>query len=125
MSSCEHTFLSFGVVDSVQFKYRQPTEQVRRKALAVSGPTHKKRKINHVRDERADAIPETWSDATTFNDNLFPAPIVLPGHEMALHPKYPPQSVREWLEEPNRNEVTSKRNIIVRALTIRLINLPA
>jgi hypothetical protein len=122
MSGCEHMPLHFGIVNSVHFSYRQPSQDVRRDALTVSKPVTKRRKINHVQDGQRDAIPEDWSDATTFNENLFPAPITLPGHELALHPNYPPQPVQEWLEEPGRNKVTPERNIIVRVLMGRDIS---
>ena len=125
MSVCEHIPLFLGVVNSVHFKYRQPIEQVRRKALTISTHIKKKRKINHARTEQSDAIPENWYDATTFNDNVFPAPIVVPGHDMALNPDYPPQPIQEWLEESGRNEVTPKRNIIVRVIIGRVTAVPA
>lgn len=42
----------------------------------------------------------------------FPAPLVLPGDDLALDPGYPPQSVQEWLRDEDRNEVTSSKNVI-------------
>jgi len=42
----------------------------------------------------------------------FPAPLVLPDDELAHDPTYPPQSVKDWVEEKDRNEVTRKRNVI-------------
>lgn len=42
----------------------------------------------------------------------FPAPLVLPSDELAFDPEYPPQSITEWLDDPDRNAVTRKRNII-------------
>ncbi|KAL8666100.1 MAG: hypothetical protein Q9168_007563, partial [Polycauliona sp. 1 TL-2023] len=41
-----------------------------------------------------------------------PAPLVLPGDELALDPKYPPQSVRSWQNDKDRNAVTPQRNVI-------------
>ncbi|MCJ1333361.1 Archaemetzincin-1 [Thelotrema lepadinum] len=35
----------------------------------------------------------------------FPAPLVLPGDELAYDPKYPPQSYHAWLKEKERNVV--------------------
>ncbi|KAF4222159.1 hypothetical protein CNMCM8980_008559 [Aspergillus fumigatiaffinis] len=43
---------------------------------------------------------------------IFPAPLVLPGDDLALDPGYPPQSFREWLVEEDRNEVTSDRKTV-------------
>lgn len=42
----------------------------------------------------------------------FPSPLLLPGDELALDPDCPPQSVREWLHEENRNEVSPERHVI-------------
>ncbi|KAL8789656.1 MAG: hypothetical protein Q9213_001092 [Squamulea squamosa] len=43
---------------------------------------------------------------------LFPAPLVLPGDELAIDPKYPAQGVRSWQRGKDRNVVTPERNII-------------
>ncbi|KAL8856388.1 MAG: hypothetical protein Q9178_006958 [Gyalolechia marmorata] len=43
---------------------------------------------------------------------LYPAPLVLPGDELAIDPRYPPQSVRAWQREKDRNTVTPQRNVI-------------
>ncbi|KAG6888728.1 hypothetical protein C0995_006380 [Termitomyces sp. Mi166 len=42
----------------------------------------------------------------------FPAPLVLPNDELALDPRCPPQSLRSWLREKDRNPVTAGNNII-------------
>ena len=42
----------------------------------------------------------------------FPRPLVLPGDDLSEDPRCPPQSLRSWLREPDRNEVTSRRNKI-------------
>ena len=44
--------------------------------------------------------------------STFPAPLVLPGDDLALDPRYPPQSFRRWLREKDRNDMTPKRRII-------------
>ncbi|KAJ9669794.1 hypothetical protein H2201_000180 [Coniosporium apollinis] len=46
------------------------------------------------------------------DSTAFPAPLVLPDDDLSMDPEYPPQSVREWLDEGDRNEVTPKRNIV-------------
>jgi archaemetzincin len=43
---------------------------------------------------------------------IFPAPLVLPDDDLALDPEYPPQSLQDWLDEPERNKVTPKRNVV-------------
>ena len=42
----------------------------------------------------------------------FPRPLVLPGDDLSEDPRYPGQSLRSWIREPHRNEVTSGRNVI-------------
>ena len=42
----------------------------------------------------------------------FPSPLVLPGDDLSLDPGYPAQSVRGWLHENDRNEVTPRKNVI-------------
>ncbi|KLU81385.1 hypothetical protein MAPG_00475 [Magnaporthiopsis poae ATCC 64411] len=55
------------------------------------------------------------SNATITESDLalaFPAPLVLPGDDLALDPSYPPQSLRSWKREPERNKITRDRQII-------------
>lgn len=50
-----------------------------------------------------------------FNDrykSIYPAPLALPGDELTLDPKCPPQSVRSWQKDKDRNAVTPQRNVI-------------
>lgn len=42
----------------------------------------------------------------------FSRPLVLPGDDLSEDPRCPGQSLRSWLREPDRNEVTSQRNVI-------------
>ena len=42
--------------------------------------------------------------------SVFPAPLCLPGDELSFDPRYSPQSLRSWIRERQRNEVTSERN---------------
>lgn len=42
----------------------------------------------------------------------FPAPLLLPGDDLSEDPEYPPQSFQEWLDEEDRNPVSSKRQTI-------------
>ncbi|KAI9809563.1 MAG: hypothetical protein M1827_006798 [Pycnora praestabilis] len=44
--------------------------------------------------------------------STFPGPLVLPGDDLALDPDWPPQSLRSWVREKERNRVTPERNII-------------
>jgi archaemetzincin len=42
----------------------------------------------------------------------FPAPLLLPGDDLSEDPEYPPQSFQEWLDEEDRNPVSSKRQTV-------------
>lgn len=46
------------------------------------------------------------------NLSTFPAPLVLPGDDLALDPTYPPQSLRSWVREKERNKVTPDRRTV-------------
>ncbi|KAI7786792.1 hypothetical protein LA080_002262 [Diaporthe eres] len=50
-------------------------------------------------------------DASTLA-SLFPAPLVLPGDELALDPTSPPQSLASWLRGKHRNKFTSDRKAL-------------
>ena len=45
-------------------------------------------------------------------ESTFPAPLILPGDDLAEDPKCPAQSLRSWLGERNRNNVTARRKTI-------------
>ncbi|KAL3481422.1 hypothetical protein BJX99DRAFT_164511 [Aspergillus californicus] len=42
----------------------------------------------------------------------FPAPLVLPGDDLALDPKCPPQSFQKWYDGKGRNNVTTRRRTV-------------
>ena len=42
----------------------------------------------------------------------FPAPLVLPGDDLSLDPRYSPQSLNAWIREKDRNKVTGEKNVI-------------
>lgn len=41
-----------------------------------------------------------------------PAPLILPGDDLACDPKYPPQSFMTWLKERERNAITPERQTV-------------
>lgn len=45
-------------------------------------------------------------------ERTFPAPLILPGDDLAGDPEYPPQSFQEWLDEEDRNPVTARRKTV-------------
>jgi archaemetzincin len=63
---------------------------------AAAAPSVRRRA---VRDFEALGLPADGFAAT------FPAPLVLPDDDLALDPEYPPQSLREWRGERERNKV--------------------
>ncbi|RFU31664.1 hypothetical protein B7463_g4675, partial [Scytalidium lignicola] len=52
------------------------------------------------------------SPDAVLDDFSFPAPLVLPGDDLSIDPKYPPQSARSWDREKDRNPVTQERRTI-------------
>lgn len=48
----------------------------------------------------------------TESELLFPAPLLLPEDELWFDPRAPPQSLRSWVREKERNEVTCDRNVL-------------
>lgn len=63
-------------------------------------------------EQRATAAGLKSTQAASLSDTEFPAPLVLPGDDLALDPNCPPQNLRSWLRLKERNEVTSERNVI-------------
>ena len=74
-----------------QAGYKTPTEQQRLSAALA----HSSKKANDV------------PRATTF-----PAPLILPDDDLALDPKCPPQSLRQWIRLKERNPVTPERRTV-------------
>ncbi|MCJ1279443.1 hypothetical protein MMC21_007267 [Puttea exsequens] len=62
--------------------------------------------------QRAIAAGRAKRSSQDFSDASFPAPLLLPGDDLALDPRWPAQSLRSWTREKERNEVTSDRNVI-------------
>jgi len=71
--------------------YRRPTLQQRQAATTTQGRI--KKGLESV-------------------DDQFPAPLILPGDELAIDPSCPPQSLRSWTQGKHRNEVTAERRTI-------------
>jgi archaemetzincin len=100
-SSCKHERLVVnGPAHNPPTKYEQPPADRRMAATILSGRAPK----------------EPTSD---FKEDLctFPAPLVLPGDELDLDPKCPPQSFRSWVHLKERNHVTKRSNTIYVAAT--------
>lgn len=112
MSECPHLPLSFANILSVQHNYRSPSEQQLQDGLRVSQPKQKKRRTAQENSQVFTNEANGSEDIGLPLRTTFPPPIVLPRHELALDPKYPPQPVQEWLEADYRNHVTPDRKTI-------------
>lgn len=62
--------------------------------------------------QRATAAGKAKNSATAVSDSTFPAPLLLPGDDLSLDPDYPSQSLRSWVREKDRNEVTNTRDVV-------------
>ena len=95
MPTCPHSTLSFETSShAARVEYRRPSLQQRAQATS---------------DINGDTCPDqTLISCLT----SFPAPLVLPADDLSLNPGYPPQSLREWLSEEDRNEVSLGKNVI-------------
>ncbi|KAL2832596.1 hypothetical protein BDW59DRAFT_157416 [Aspergillus cavernicola] len=79
---------------AIQVQYKQPTLKERQDAMKPA-PSSKLKP------------PPSRTDL-----DQFPAPIILPGDDLALDPEYPPQSFQEWHDEEDRNPVTPRRRTV-------------
>lgn len=90
--SCNHNSIS---CESSSYAskagYQRPTLQKRQAATTPQGRT--KKGLESV-------------------DDQFPAPLILPGDDLDIDPTCPPQSLRSWIQEKHRNEITTERRTI-------------
>ena len=94
MPDCRHPRLCLDASShTAEAGYLRPNLQERAKASSAEGDS--------------DSFQTISSCAASF-----PSPLVLPGDDLSLDPDCPPQSVREWLNEEDRNEVTPRKRVI-------------
>jgi archaemetzincin len=94
-SGCSHIRLCFNPTEhAAEAGYHRPTFQQR-----AAAPTTQGREPHILELESSDP-------------SIFPAPLILPGDDLSLDSKYPPQSVRAWAREKDRNKVTPERRTI-------------
>jgi archaemetzincin len=101
---CSHAKLIFHPSSHAQIaRYKRATAHQRSEAATPLGsiPKSKSTSLSKQSSSRADESPST-----------FPAPLVLPGDELSWDPDYPAQSVRGWIREKDRNEVTRDRRVL-------------
>jgi archaemetzincin len=95
MPICHHSNPSFETSShAAQVEYCRPS--LKQRAEATS-------------DINGDSCPDHTSISCP---TTFPAPLVLPADDLSLDPGYPPQSLREWLCEEDRNEVSHGKDVI-------------
>ena len=88
--ACSHTTLSSeSSIHANEVGFRRPTAQKR-----ATGTGRK----NQGTDEGL--------------GGTFPAPLVLPGDDLAFDTRCPPQSLLSWVREKERNDVTPERNVV-------------
>ncbi|KAL1836540.1 hypothetical protein VTJ49DRAFT_5037 [Mycothermus thermophilus] len=104
MSSCNHSTLHLDVSPhAAATDFERPSLARRQAATTPSGRATNKQDVlqDHARLE-----------------SLFPAPLVLPGDALAIAPEdSPPQSLRSWTLDKDRNPVTQQRRTIYVAPT--------
>ena len=99
-SECPHTKLVFGPSShAVEAGYDRPNLTQR---IAATTPQGSVKGIA----AKFSTTKEKEQSST------FPAPLILPGDDLALDPTYPPQSLNSWTREKDRNSVTPKRRTV-------------
>ncbi|KAF8152230.1 hypothetical protein B0H34DRAFT_663596 [Crassisporium funariophilum] len=87
---------------AAQVNFRRPDVQQRAAACTPQGS------VNAIGRKRA----RDGHDMGAEQDELFPAPLILPGDDLALDPLYPAQSLRSFIRDKDRNTVTETRNVV-------------
>ncbi|KAF7191805.1 Archaemetzincin-2 [Pseudocercospora fuligena] len=100
MPNCAHTHLAF-----------EPSAHAAEAGFVRASPA----KLSAAAQPNGKPLKST-STRTGYQDvgntSTFPQPLVLPGDDLALDPDYEPQTLKSWIEEPERNEVTKIRRTI-------------
>jgi archaemetzincin len=103
-------------------KHIQVTSSSHAKDVGFKRPNFDERVAAATRDGQIPALPASAiADAAkkTAERNrpvsfphCFPAPLVLPGDDLALDPEFEPQSLLSWIDEEDRNPVTHQRRTV-------------
>ncbi|KPM34303.1 hypothetical protein AK830_g12268 [Neonectria ditissima] len=75
-------------------------------------PPHDKRLAATVASGRRTAEKLATHQDAMSNGCSFPGPLVLPDDDLALDPKYPPQSLKSWLSYNKKMPISTERNKI-------------
>ena len=88
--------------------YKQPTPDQR---LAATRPSGRVQLVSNSAQHTRSDLPSQYAGDLP-PDSTFPAPLALPGDELSWEPKYPPQSLRSWIQDKHRNVVSDERRAI-------------
>lgn len=103
-SACRHGDLQLDVsAHAGQAEFARPPPAKRIAAATPSG------RVEPGQGTAAQALTTT-----------FPGPLVLPDDDLASDPACPPQSLRSWLRDKNRNPLTAQRKTLYLAATPRI-----
>ncbi|KAH7491616.1 hypothetical protein KRP22_002916 [Phytophthora ramorum] len=95
MASCDHDALC---LDPSSYAQRAGyTRRTLQQRVAASRPSGRAPAKSNMEEP----------DASTF-----PAPLLLPDDDLAWDPKYGTQSLKSWLQEPYRNQITDERKTV-------------
>lgn len=101
-AACSHSLHLGSSPHAAEVGYKQPLRAQLLAATLPSGRIPKAFETGHSDDSLRCAPPP----------GTFSAPLVLPGDDLAYDPKYPAQSLRSFIHEKHRNEITRKRGTI-------------
>ncbi|CAI7575248.1 unnamed protein product [Penicillium pancosmium] len=97
LPSCDHASVCFSVSPSAsKAPFRPRTQRERAIAIRASNPSEQKQDEDFLKDD-----PET-----------FPAPLMLPGDDLASDPDAYTQSFQDWKYSKYRNSITASRKTI-------------
>ncbi|TFB01826.1 Archaemetzincin-2 [Trichoderma ghanense] len=81
--------------------------------VGFKSATERQRLLAATKDGRVGKTAELLTAREAFGDGMiFPGPLVLPDDDLAEDPEYPPQDLKEWRDEEERNPVTPERKTI-------------
>ncbi|POS78680.1 hypothetical protein DHEL01_v202923 [Diaporthe helianthi] len=106
---CLHGDLTFQVSQHADEAGFQPEDWRRRRAATV--PCGRAPPKNRAPSKPSGISTFQGQDDSSL-DLLFPAPLVLPGDDLALDPTCPPQSLASWLRGKHRNKFTADRKTL-------------
>ena len=82
------------------------------KTLTFKPSAHANEAGYHRPSSQQRATAASLKKGERIDETAFPGPLVLPKDDLAWDPKWPAQSLRSWIREKDRNEVTPERKTI-------------